>query len=509
MGTTEGGPPSYVRNPVVPGFHPDPSVCQVGEHYYLTNSTFGWAPGLPLFHSTDLVAWQQVGNILDRDTQLDLSGAFDWGTSGVYAPTLRHHDDRFWAITTVLGVLGPRNIILTAADATGPWSDPVPIDVVGIDPDLAWADGRCFVHFSGDGGIKRCEIDPETGDVLTEPTPTWSGTGLQFPEAPHLYLIDGTWYLLIAEGGTERGHAVSVARSHSPAGPWEPCPHNPILSHRSTNEPIQSTGHGDLVQAPDGTWAMVVLGTRPGGVSPGYHVLGRETFLTSVRFRDGWPHVDAVNLDAVVGDWVHNTQPSWDYDDDFAASSLDPGWMSPLRQASLVADLNAQAGALTLRDDSTSLDDLTPTFVGRRQRHLTTETSVLVEADNGHAGLALVIDHITHARIELWQGRIAAHLRIGPASSSLGERSWAERSARLAIVTTSDWVGPDRVRLGYLDDGDEFVELASLDGRYLSTEVAGGFTGRLIGMFVSRGAAAFREFRYRGTLPEKRPGSGS
>ena len=163
--------------------------------------------------------------------------------------------------------------------------------VLGIDPDLAWDDdGNCWVHCSaGGGGILRYRIDDRTGDVLDGPVLAWTGTGLQFPEAPHLFSRDDWWYLLIAEGGTERGHAVSIARAPSPIGPWESCPANPILSHRSTDHPVQNTGHGDLVEAVDGSWWMVLLGTRPRGITPGYHVLGRETFLVPVDWVDGWP----------------------------------------------------------------------------------------------------------------------------------------------------------------------------------------------------------------------------
>ena len=160
----------------------------------------------------------------------------------------------------------------------------------GIDPDLAWdSDGNCWVHFSGLGGIARARIDPRTGDILDVPELTWSGSGLQYPEAPHLFQRAEAWYLLIAEGGTERGHCVSVARASSPTGPWEGAPANPILSHRSTDSPIQNTGHADLVEAADGSWWMVLLGVRPRGMSPRFHVLGRETFLTPVEWVDGWP----------------------------------------------------------------------------------------------------------------------------------------------------------------------------------------------------------------------------
>ena len=239
-----------------------------------------------------------MGNALDRPEQLPLAGARSSG--GIYAPTLRHHDGLFWLVTT--NVSGAGHVIYTAQDPRGPWSDPVAVDgAVGIDPDLAWdAGGTCWLTYSELGGdgldavsgqIKQVRLDPRSGHPLEAPRALWSGTGLQFPEAPHLYEIDGTWYLLIAEGGTGPGHAVSIARGVSPLGPFEGCPHNPILSHRSTNHPVQNTGHADLVQAPDGSWWMVLLGIRRGGAIPEVHVLGRETFLTPVRWVDGWPEV--------------------------------------------------------------------------------------------------------------------------------------------------------------------------------------------------------------------------
>src|SRR5690242_1949998 len=284
------------RNPVIPGFHPDPSVCRVGDDYYLVTSSFTWFPGVPIFRSSNLVDWTQLGNVLDRPSQLDLRGSESWASFGIFAPTIRHHDDRFWMITTNSTGIG--NFFVTARDAAGPWSDPVPVDLPGIDPDLAWDhQGRCWVHFSGTGAIQRARIDDATGEVLEGPDLAWSGTGMQYPEAPHLYERDGTWYLLIAEGGTERGHAVSIARGPSPRGPWEGCPANPILTHRSTDRPVQNTGHADLVEAADGSWWMVLLGVRHRGMTPGFHVLGRETFLAPVEWVDGWPVVDEVTLE--------------------------------------------------------------------------------------------------------------------------------------------------------------------------------------------------------------------
>jgi beta-xylosidase len=201
-------------NPIIPGLHPDPSICRVGDDYYLACSSFEYYPGVPIFHSRDLVHWEQVGNALDRPSQLSLPTTMP-SSAGVYAPTLRHHDGRFWLITTNVAD-GGGTLIVTTTDPAGPWSEPVWTDVPGIDPDIAWDDeGRCWCTYAG---VEQVPIDPETGRVLGSPRRLWSGTpGAQAPEAPHLYHIGDHWYLLIAEGGTERGHAVSIARGLAPA----------------------------------------------------------------------------------------------------------------------------------------------------------------------------------------------------------------------------------------------------------------------------------------------------
>ncbi|WP_157873298.1 glycoside hydrolase family 43 protein, partial [Streptomyces neyagawaensis] len=193
-------------NPVIPGFHPDPSVCRVGDDYYLACSSFEYFPGVPLFHSRDLVHWTQIGNALDRSSQLRLPRETP-ASGGIYAPTLRHHDGRFWLIVT--NVSGDGNLLFTATDPAGPWSEPVRLPGVhGIDPDLAWDDdGTCWCTTAG---VAQIRIDPHTGETLGASRRLWSGTpGAKAPEAPHLYRIGDHWYLLIAEGGTERCHGVS------------------------------------------------------------------------------------------------------------------------------------------------------------------------------------------------------------------------------------------------------------------------------------------------------------
>ncbi len=159
-------------------------------------------------------------------------------------------------------------------------------------------DGTCYLTWAafdpaGVGGISQAELDPVTGKLLTDRRLLWQGTGGKHPEGPHLYRIGEFWYLLLAEGGTERGHSVTIARGPSPSGPFEPSPDNPLITARGTDSPVQNTGHADLVQRPDGSWAMVYLGTRPRGSSPEFHVLGRETFASSIFWADGWPALAA------------------------------------------------------------------------------------------------------------------------------------------------------------------------------------------------------------------------
>ena len=292
-------------NPLIPGFNPDPSVVLADGVYYPVTSTFEYLPGIPVYRSTDLVTWTHIGNVATRPEQPAVDEVATGG--GVWAPTIRHRDGVFYVIVTI--AMTPRGcVVFTATDPAGQWSDGVTIDGVGgIDPDLAWdEDGTAYVTFSGlhiSGeqvgqhlGIQQVRVDLAAGKALEAPRSLWSGTGLKFPEAPHLYHRGDSWYLVIAEGGTERGHGVSVARGPSPEGPFEGHPANPVLSARSTSRPIQNTGHADLVATPDGGTALVLLGVRPLGLAQSFSPLGRETFITPVSWAGGWPQTEPVPL---------------------------------------------------------------------------------------------------------------------------------------------------------------------------------------------------------------------
>ncbi|WP_330350809.1 glycoside hydrolase family 43 protein [Streptomyces sp. NBC_00582] len=492
---------TVLSNPVIPGFHPDPSVCRVGEDFYLVCSSFEYYPGVPVFHSRDLVHWTQIGNALDRPSQLRLPPD-SASSGGLYAPTLRHHDGRFWLIVT--NVSGDGNLLFTATDPAGPWSDPIPLPGVrGIDPDLAWDDdGTCWCTVAG---VSQVRIDPHTGETLGEPQPLWSGTpGAKAPEAPHLHHIGDYWYLLIAEGGTERCHGVSIARGRTPQGPFEPCPANPILTHRGTDHPIQNTGHGDLVQGPDGSWWMVFLGVRPHGGSPGWHVLGRETFLAPVTWVDGWPVVGEVSPVLSPPPWPLQEPVPTPVRDDFEHGELAPRWISPRSRPVEHCTTEERPGWLSLRARGDSLDDPEAVFVGRRQQDPTCRVRTLVDPAAGRGGLAVRLDERHHYEIEATREEVLVIARVGPLRSVLASHPAPGGPVvlRVEVAATREVrdprQGPDTVSLGLEDAEGRYVDLARLDGRYLSTEVAGGFTGRVIGMYAAAGTVHFDWFDYSG-----------
>jgi len=289
------------QNPILKGFYPDPSVCRVGEDYYLVTSTFTYFPGVPIFHSKDLIHWKQIGNILDRESQIPLSNGGH--SMGIFAPTLRYHNGLFYMITT--NVCNGGNFIVTAEDPKGPWSEPYWLNSDGIDPSLFFDDdGRCYYcgtqdrregsKYYGDNEIFLQELDLTSMKLIGDTYPIWHGAlrGVVWPEGPHIYKKDGWYYLLISEAGTAHEHAVTIARSRNIFEPFVGNKSNPILTHRHLGEsyPIVNVGHPDIVETQNGEWWMVLLASRPYGGY--YRNLGRETFLAPMIWEKGWPIVN-------------------------------------------------------------------------------------------------------------------------------------------------------------------------------------------------------------------------
>ena len=482
------------RNPVISGFHPDPSVCRVGRDYYLVTSTFEYFPGVPVFHSRDLVHWRLLGHCLTRPEQLPLAACPPSG--GIYAPTIRHQGGRFYMTTT--NTTGGGNFLVHAEDPAGPWSDPVWIEQPGIDPSLYFAeDGAAYFQSTGKGdGIYQSGVDPATGRLLSEPRLIWRGTGGRYPEAPHLYRIHGRYYLMIAEGGTEYGHMETIARADDPWGPFEPCRRNPILTHAGharQRSPIQGTGHADLLEAHDGSWWLVFLAFRPAGGR--FHHLGRETFLAPVSWdADGWPVVGAdggVDLEMEADGLAPHPWQAEPVRDDFDRPDLRPCWNFLRNPYPKDWSLSARAGWLRLAGSPVTLDDQdSPAFVGRRQQHFDCRVAALLEfdpADGEEGGLTVLANNTHHYEIALTRQdgtrMVIVRRRIGDLCAVVGRSPAPDGPVTLAIDA-------DRARytFSFASPGSDFRTLAVGATRYLSTEVAGGFTGVYLGMYATGNA---------------------
>lgn len=481
--------------PIIPGFHPDPSICRVGDRYYLINSSFEYLPGIPVHESTDLVNWTLIGNALTRHSQLAEGAGYP--SSGIYAPTIRHHDGRFWIIGTNVNdiPLGRGHFLIHAADPAGPWSDPVCIGgAIGIDPDIVWdEEGTAHVTWCSldpsQPGIRSAPVDLQTGTMISASRQLWEGTGLAAPEGPHLYRKEGWWYLLLAEGGTERGHAVTIARARSLEGPFEAAPHNPILSHRSLHHPVQNTGHADLIELSDGTWAAVYLGVRPRGQSPSFHVNGRETFLAGIDWVDGWPVFKEDRYEIVPGDHA--------FVDRFESEELDPRWLGVGRYPGSFArpsdgvgrTIEAPTGegsALLVARATDPLWSASARFTGPG-----TGRFVLRVDDNHWYGLTFDGTRVeTTAAIGSIRHELAGFDIDGDSAPTL--RITAKAAPLLPHGVSLE---PDIIQLAVTVDGEDRI-LAELDGRYLSTEVAGGFTGRVFGVEALSGSIRLLEVQY-------------
>ena len=502
---------SAYTNPILPGMYPDPSICRVDSDYYLVNSSFQYFPGVPLWHSRDLVNWTQLGNVLDRPSQLPLKDASAW--LGIYAPTIRHHDGTFYMITTNVGngAGGSGNFLVTATDPAGPWSDPIWLAQGGIDPSLYFEGGKCYMVSNPDVGISLCEIDPATGRQLTPSRRIWQGDGGRHPEAPHIYHRDGWYYLLIAEGGTEMGHSATIARSRNIDGPYESNPDNPILYHQrriAQDNPIQGVGHADLVEAPDGRWWAVCLGFRP--QTNGLYLTGRETYLAPVEWTaDGWPvingngvittemnvpgaaptlgrprngGVDFTSLTAMPHDWVYLRNPTPD-------------------AYALTTD------GLVLRGSEIDLTSLgSPTFVARRQQDINFEATALVQltdaAAGGRAGMTAYFDVTSHYELYVRHNAdgtrsVCLSYKLYHLSHTVADIPLGAGIDPVALRISSD---PDAYSFAYsTDSGNTWHKLGELDTRYLSKDTAGGFTGVMLGLYATGPATAVIPwFTYRG-----------
>lgn len=505
-------------NPILPGWNSDPSICRVNNDFYLVTSTFAYYPGVPIFHSRDLLNWSQIGYALSRPSQLLMLGQPVSG--GIFAPQIRYneHNKTFYIITTDVGKMG--NFFVKATDPRGPWSDPIPLpDVHGIDPSFFFdSDGKAYIvnnddaegapQYDGHRTIRARQFDIAT-DKTVGPEVVLVDKGANpadnpiWIEGPHLYKLNGAYYLMAAEGGTGDWHSEVLFRADSPLGPYTPLKNNPILTQRDLPadrpNPVTCAGHADIVDDGAGNYYACFLACRP--VKYGAENTGRETFMMPVNFdSDGAPYItkpgDSVPYISSIkgakrGDRV--TFGNVDFHDSFDSQTLDLGWLSLRGPADSVASLTTRPGSLVLsvRHGNTS-DKGIPAFLARRIPHEafscfvnlsfspreTTETAGLVMFKDEDHQYQLCVGRSVEGEVSIQARRVTAS---SPQGEILAQKPLDTNKLRLRIDS------PDglTVSMSFSSDNCESwtTLVDSLDAAYLSTRDCGGFTGTTIGPF--------------------------
>jgi len=488
-----------IKNPILPGFYPDPSACAVDGKFYVVNSSFCYFPGVPIFESTDLKHWHQIGNVLDRASQLPLG--HDGMSRGIFAPTIRYHEGTFYMITTNVSHGG--NFVVTATNPAGPWSEPHYLEgAVGIDPSLFFDDdGRCYyigtrpnpfgVGHNGDWYIYIQQLDVENWRLVGDFKLVWNGAmrKAEWPEGPHLYKKDGYYYIMHAEGGTGPAHAICVARSKELWGPYENNLMNPVFTHRHLGKdyPIRYVGHADLIEDTEGNWYAVMLASRP---CEWHTNMGRETFLAKVTWEDGWPVFNAGV--GILEDTV--TVPLKETEgDELVTSGKDadgiPFTMVKLRNP-VEGMAKGEGDGYRLKTLPYTLDQREPAaFLGLRQTsyYFTAKTTVdFAPAQDGEAaGLALFQSEQAFMTIEYgkFDGKTQVRLVVNTRDTGVQVKKTEEVSADKITFTITQ--NGQLATLSYNAGAGDKVLASDVSTKILSTESAGGFVGCTIGMYTT------------------------
>ena len=507
-------------NPILSGFYPDPSICRSGNDYYIVNSSFAYYPGLPIFHSTDLLNWQQIGSALTSPEQLNLDGA---GVSrGLFAPTIRFHDGLFYILCTLIDKGG--NFIITAKDPKGPWSNPVWLpEVKGIDPSIDFIGDKAYVVYNSDPPqnkslynghrtIRMYEFDYKNLKVIgSEKLLVNGGTDISkkpiWIEGPHLYKIGEYYYLMCAEGGTGYNHSEVIFRTKSLDEPFVSYDKNPILTQRhldtARKNPVTTTGHADLVQAKDGKWWAVFLGCRP--YEGDFYNTGRETFMAPVEWKAGWPVINPdfetvqykYPINAKIKKSSNQFSGNYIFKDDFSGPSLNNryNFLRTVRQSWYSLTSKPGALALTVQPQTCSAKE-NPAMVCFRQSHLkgyaAAEINFAAAAANEKAGLMIFQNetHFYYLCKSVENGKPVIQLLKGSGNvavlqpellASKNIESKTNQTVFLKIVADGD-----SYSFYYATQKNNWQLLSKrVDGKFLSTKSAGGFVGSMYAMYAT------------------------
>ncbi len=532
-----------IVNPVLAGFYPDPSICRVGDDYYVVCSSFAYYPGIPVFHSRDLAHWDLIGHVLDRPSQLNLDSL---GVSrGIFAPSIRFHGGTFYVTCTLVDRGG--NFVVTSQTPGGPWSDPVWLPPVnGIDPSLFFDGDSGFIVYNsippegrplydGHRTIRMARFDPDRMRVTgAERILVNGGTDIRkkpvWIEAPHIFRKSGYYYLIAAEGGTGESHSEVVFRSARVWGPYLAGEHNPILTQRNLDprraHPVTCTGHADFVETPAGDWWSVFLGCRPyPPVEKGFYNTGRETFMAPVRWEGGWPVVTA-DHELVKYSYPVSGSPSgagsgrayggnFTSGDDFSSSTLGADWVFLRTPRETWYSLTDRPGYLAMKvRPETCSGVCNPSFLGWRQSHASGEVSVSMQfapsSEREKAGI-LVFQNERHYYFlcrTLHDGVPAVQLcrpgRAGDDLETVTSLPLEGGDSRLTVLLKVESRGGEYAFFYARTPGEWHPVGAGVNAEFLSTRTAGGFVGCLYALYATSsgapcGSTAYVDwFHYRG-----------
>lgn len=508
-------------NPILPGWYSDPGICTNGKgDYFLVTSTFTYFPGVPIFHSNDLVNWKQIGHVLSRPSQLvNMKGQHVSG--GIFAPAISYNpnNETYYMITTNVGA---GNFFVKTQNPFGEWSEPIMLpEVGGIDPSFFFdEDGKAYIvnnddapdnkpEYSGHRTIRVQEFDVKSDKTIgprkilvnkgvhPEEKPIWI-------EGPHMYKINGKYFLMNAEGGTSNWHSEVIFRGDSPMGIFTPWEKNPILTQRHLDaerpNPITCAGHADLVQTKEGDWWAVFLACRP--INNRFENLGRETFLMPVKWsEDGFPYMtqgdDVVPMILKRPGVKRNGQTTFgnfEEVEEFEQPSLGMQWMTLRAPATDLYSLSETPGYMTLKCGTVGISEKdTPAFVCRRMQHhnfeCTTRMLFNPSDDKEAAGMLLFKDEAHYYFFCVEKSEEGKYIRVKKSGETselvLADCKLADDAKDFRLKIVSKGIYYD---FYYMQGKQKEWTLLckNIDAGFLSTATAGGFTGSTIGLYATR-----------------------
>jgi alpha-N-arabinofuranosidase len=507
-------------NPILQGMYPDPAIARKGDDYYLVSSSFAMFPGVPIFHSNDLVNWTQIGHVLDRKSQLKVQNTEI--SLGIFAPDIRYNpnNDTFYMITTQFAG-GFGNIVVKTQDPKEGWSDPIKLDFAGIDPAIFFDDdGKAYVThndapdegeelYQGHRVIKIWEYDVENDQVIegTDKIIVNGGVDLSkkpiWIEAPHIYKKDGRYYLMCAEGGTGGWHSEVIFVSDKPMGPYEPAPSNPILTQRhfpkDRENKVDWVGHADLVVGPDDKYYGVFLGIRPN--EKDRVNTGRETFILPVDWSGEFPVFEnglvpmepklempeGVENKTGEGDYFPNG--NFTYTEDFTSEKLDYRWIGLRGPREDFMEITKNGVKINPFDVNIKGVKPTSTLFHRQQHKdfsFTTTMNYKPKSEKDLAGITALQSERFNYVFGLTKKNNKDYLvleRTEKGSSKILATKEIEFKGEIQLRIEADG---DDYKFSYAINGDNFKNLGgTVSGDILSTNVAGGFTGTLIGLYAT------------------------